>query len=494
MAGWSRTLRAALTNPRALLAALGVGSAALYAALYLPFGARPGPAGYDQRIVAYPALFLSYFAACTLAWRHRAQLDGRRTALLVLGLAALFRIEVLSGPVEDNVDTWRYLWEGRVVLAGMNPYAAPPADRRYEGLRQVLRERGDPLFEHLRPDWNEVRSVYGPVATGLFTLPDLLPLDRSWSVRAMMAAFDLATVLVLLALLTALGRSPALALVYAWNPVCLDGFADRAHIDAAMVFFLALAVYLVVTGRCPWAGLACAAATLVKVSPLLLAPAFLRYGRGRFAVPFGAALALGALPYVLAGRGSVSGFRDFGMLWQDNDSVHALLLWALTPLRGTVEVAGVSRVLVMAAAAAYAVWRTFRGDARDPQWLFETCAAVTGVSLLLAPMLFPWYTAQLLVFLACAPNLGWLLLTGTTMSWYLALWAAIPGSPAAALFGAGARTTQPWRWATYPPVYALLAWEWWRRVRARPTTTALPGTPDSPPPLRAGRPSAASPE
>ena len=41
------------------------------------------------------------------------------------------------------------------------------------------------------------------------------------------------------------------------------------------------------------------------------------------------------------------------------------------------------------AGAGYALWRTCHGDARDPQWLFEACAAISGVSLLLAPMLFP---------------------------------------------------------------------------------------------------------
>jgi hypothetical protein len=413
--------------------------------------------------------------------------------LLVVGVAALFRLEVLGGRAEDNADTWRYLWEGRVLLAGMNPYAAPPASPRYDALRDRLRQQGDDLYRHLRPAWNGVRSVYGPVATGLFTLPHLLPFERCWSLRATMACLDLATALVIVLLLRALGHPPVLAVIYAWNPVCLDAFADRAHIDAAMVLLLALAAYLAVTRRIAWAALAFAAAVLVKASPLLLALPFCRHGRTRFAAVLAAALALGALPYLFAGRDSISGFREFGLLWQDNDSIHALVLWALAPLRAPIDAVHAARVLMVIAACGYAVWRTRLGDAGDPQWLLEACAAITGVGLLLSPVVFPWYTPQLLVFLCFAPSLGWLLLTGASMSWYLALWSAIPGSAAAAVFGPSARFTQPWRWVTYPPVYALLFVERWRQRRAQRRATAGPSdTPGSPWPPPADRRSVGS--
>jgi hypothetical protein len=448
-------------SARALLTALGAASAALYGAVYLGRGLHGPPAGFNPRIIAYPALFLAYFAACWVAWRYSERLYGRRALGLMLALAALFRTLVLFGPVADNVDTWRYLWEGRVVLAGMNPYAAPPASARYDGLRRELQRQNDPLYERLRPSWNKVRSVYGPVATGLFTLPHLSPFGRCWSVRLLMTLFDFAAALMLVPLLRALGRPPILALLYAWSPLCLDAFADRAHIDAPVVFLLAAALYLVSTQRPGWAGIALGGALLVKVSPLLLVPAFVRAGRARLATALLGVLVAGALPYALAGPGALSGFRDFGTRWQDNDSAHAVLVWLLGACGGS-ALASVSRVLVATLAVGYALYRAVTGDPTRPLWLTEACAAVTGASLLLAPIAFPWYATSLLLFVTAAPSLPWLLYTAGTMGWYTALWAADPATWAGQLLGVQARDTQPLRWLSFPPVYALLLAEWLR--------------------------------
>ena len=53
---------------------------------------------------------------------------SRRTFLLALALAVLFRIPLAVSPVGPDSDMVRYLWDGRVQLLGYNPYAVVPAD------------------------------------------------------------------------------------------------------------------------------------------------------------------------------------------------------------------------------------------------------------------------------------------------------------------------------------------------------------------------------
>jgi hypothetical protein len=472
----------------AWLAGIGGALAAMYAATYPPLWSHGTAPPIDARLVVYPALFAVYFAAVWLVWRHRDRAAMRAVTVVVLASAAAFRGIVLDGRVAGNPDNWRYLWEGKVLLAGMNPYAAPPASPRYNALRRRLDLAHDSLSHQLPEQLNGVRSVYGPVATGIFAIPHLLPVDRIWSLRAIMTAFDLGTVLVLMGLLRSLGRAPALALIYAWNPMCLCGFADRAQIDAPMVFFIALAAWLICARRPTWSGIALGAALLVKVSPLLLALPFIRVGRARFALPLAALAALGLAPFVLAGGGSLAGFQAFGRYWHNMDSIHALVVAALLPFRSVIDVAMAARFIVVLAAAGYAVWRTFRGAVADAAWLLDTCACISGAAILLSPVVHPWYTASMLIFLCFAPNPGLLLLTCASMAWFLRFWVPAPGSVWARLLHAFGQHREPWRWIAYPPVYAVLIRTWLRARRRGGSPDGARGGPPSPtaPPDRSG--------
>ena len=86
-------------------------------------------------LVLYGAACLSYGAAVTsLALRDdgavgpsTAALRGPahgRTLPLILGLAVLFRVTLLfTTPPTLSTDVYRYIWDGRMTNAGVNPYA-----------------------------------------------------------------------------------------------------------------------------------------------------------------------------------------------------------------------------------------------------------------------------------------------------------------------------------------------------------------------------------
>ncbi|MFW6157061.1 MAG: glycosyltransferase 87 family protein, partial [Armatimonadota bacterium] len=227
--------------------------AALYVWLY-HVGETPPPA--HDRAVGYPLIFALYLFSVWWVWRLRERLGDRaRLATVIVGSVALHAI-VLAGEAPRNPDLGRHLWEGRVLLEAHNPYAAAPDDPVYDDLRQRLRARGDELYSGTWLKYSHIRSVYGPVATALWTVPHLLPIDRVLTLRAMMTVIDLGTVALLVALLASLRRARSPAIVYAWSPVCINGFADRGQIDAVMVLLVVLAALLVVRRRPVLAGVA----------------------------------------------------------------------------------------------------------------------------------------------------------------------------------------------------------------------------------------------
>ncbi len=176
-----------------LLAALALMVAA-YIWVYPPHGSGLMPT-VQRRFTAYPLIFVVYFLAVWLVWRARQSRRNMRVSLAIVVLGAgLLRVVVLAGTVPENPDLGRHLWEGLVLLEGHNPYAAPPADERYYYLRERLEVQGDNLYSGFCLKHAAVRSVYGPVATGLFALAHLTRLDRVLALRVMMTCFDMATV------------------------------------------------------------------------------------------------------------------------------------------------------------------------------------------------------------------------------------------------------------------------------------------------------------
>src|SRR5438132_10922012 len=53
---------------------------------------------------------------------------GRAVLVLILATASLLRLGALAAPVYLSDDIYRYIWDGRVQAAGINPYRCLPTD------------------------------------------------------------------------------------------------------------------------------------------------------------------------------------------------------------------------------------------------------------------------------------------------------------------------------------------------------------------------------
>ncbi|MYF93637.1 MAG: hypothetical protein F4184_16665 [Gemmatimonadetes bacterium] len=82
----------------------------------------------------FPA-FLCYVFAAYLVLR-RGGLPGRPH--LILGAALVFRLTLWWSPATLSDDIFRYVWDGRVQLAGINPYLYAPSAPEVAHLRDAL--------------------------------------------------------------------------------------------------------------------------------------------------------------------------------------------------------------------------------------------------------------------------------------------------------------------------------------------------------------------
>ena len=142
---------------------------------------------------------------------------------------------VVLAPPYLSSDIYRYVWDGRVIAAGINPYGYVPNDPHLAALR-------DPdIFPEINRG-NYARTIYPPAAQAIFFL--VTRLGESLTVMKLaMVGFEAIAVVLMLRLLAAAGRPASWIAVYAWNPLPLWEFAGSGHIDAAMIAFVALALW-----------------------------------------------------------------------------------------------------------------------------------------------------------------------------------------------------------------------------------------------------------
>lgn len=231
---------------------------------------------------------------------RRVLWDRRSTCGLLLAAAALRLIFIPLVPVQSD-DLYRYLWEGRMQLAGLNPYAHAPDSEVAVRLR-------DADWEHI--NHREYSAIYPPLAQASFMMTAAIS-PTPTAFKMFFALCDLGVLMVLIAWLRDRRIGPAAAAVWAFHPLVICEFAGNGHLDSFMILAVVLSLLMLDRGRENLAVFALAAAVAVKLIPLLLAPFFLR-GMKRpgliLLVPMLAGLSY--LPYAGAGADGL-----FSSLW-----------------------------------------------------------------------------------------------------------------------------------------------------------------------------------
>jgi alpha-1,6-mannosyltransferase len=349
-----------------------------------------------------------YLLSVGLVWNRRT---SWRALVVILAVAALSRLLVLCAPPYLSSDIYRYVWDGRVEGAGINPYRYIPVDPHLDRLR-------DPqIFPRINRS-TYAPTIYPPLAEGIFLA--VARISQSLvAMKAAMAVFEAITVAALLRLLKAAGLPPGHILVYAWHPLPIWEFAGSGHIDAALIALVVLALWARRQGRAWLAGLALAGATLVKFYPVVLLPAVYRRWEWRLPIAFVVAAVLGYLPFIGAGWG-VLGFlpgyvKEEGFTANGSGFFLWSLLQTLPPCAGLSALVYLSIALMILAALAVAV--AFTDTPRTDR--FAGAALLAGAFMFLLSPHYPWYFAWLIIFPCFAPYVSLLWLTNAALLLYL---------------------------------------------------------------------------
>ncbi len=354
------------------------------------YGTPDGPAAVVLFMVVHTVVFavLAFLVvACRQAAAGDAPVDDARLLWIILGFGLLFRLTLVPHPAVGSDDIYRYLWDGKVLAHGINPYAYVPADPHLA----PLASRDLPaLVNHPR-----IGSIYPPVAQAFFWLSWQLFGESQAGMKFLLTLADAAALLLLVALLRRIRKPSLYVILYAWSPLpVLYGSLD-GHVDLLGLPFLLLALLWGLKSRPFRAAVGVACAALVKIHPLLIAPLLLKVRRN--VTGLGAALLAVGL-FILAWVP----FRDhlsqvtqwlsvYGSRWEFNGALFTVAYRVL----GTNESAHTAMNLLL---MLWLVWLI----TRRTDWLETVFQGFLGL-VIFGPVVHPWY----LVWLSALVVLRW---------------------------------------------------------------------------------------
>lgn len=320
-----------------------------------------------------------------------------RVLWLIFGVAIALRVVALSFEPLLSTDIYRYVWDGRVQAAGINPYRYVPADPALASLRDSA----------VYPNINRASyavTIYPPVAQAFFLLVTRVGAN-TLVMRLALLACEAITVFIILRLLKRLRQPPTRIVAYLWHPLPVWEIANNGHVDGLMVCLMFLGIWLATSGRAVRGAVAIALACLAKPLALPALAVIWRPWNWKIALAVLATIALCYLPYLSVGWNAL-GFLTKGYLVEEGVSTGGGLwmldLWRLAfgVHRGDVIVYMAFAVSFMMACTLWIWTRPQRSEASD---LAGINSLLLAVLVLLSPN-YPWYFLLLVPFLALFGN------------------------------------------------------------------------------------------
>ncbi len=232
---------------------------------------------YDLARIDLTKLLLLYTALFVFTYQL-LKTSGFHFRLLVAS-AILFRLLFLVAIPNLSQDFFRFIWDGRLILEGFNPYLYTPnyfIDNQVFPVTQtqdLYNGMGSLSASHYTnyPPLNQLCFLIAALVTGKSILGSVI------SLRLIIIAADIGVLYFGKKLLERLKLPSNRIFWYILNPFIIIEFTGNLHFEGVMLFFLIWSLYLLHCGKWKWAAVILACSISVKLIPLMFLPLFYGY-------------------------------------------------------------------------------------------------------------------------------------------------------------------------------------------------------------------------
>lgn len=275
-----------------------------------------------EPFIAVFAAFFALYLIFLFSRKYFSAVQQRQYLWLGIGLRALLLFSI----PHFSDDFYRFLWDGRLTVAGWHPFTHTPS---YFMEQQIFPKGINAgLFGLLNsPDYF---TVYPPLCQMVFAAAAWIAPDTIGAEVLILKLFLLLCEAGTLYLLYTADFAPKRAvLAYALNPLLIMEITGNCHFEGAMIFFMIAGLVALQQERLHWAAVFWALATAAKMLPLIFLPLIWRWLGWRkgliFNLVFGVATLILFAPLVTVLLHIAESLDLYFRQFQFNASVYYLL-------------------------------------------------------------------------------------------------------------------------------------------------------------------------
>lgn len=237
---------------------------------YISFAYDINRNDYIKLVSLYAALFFLFYKLI--------KLNAQNFTFLAV-LAFSFRFLFLFSIPNLSQDFYRFIWDGRMILEGFNPYLFTPESFIINGITPISQAQelyngmGILNASHFTnyPPLNQLCFVMAGLFAGKSILGSVIVL------RLIIIAADFGTLYFGKKLLKKLNIPVNNLFWFLLNPFIIIELTGNLHFESVMIFFLIWSLYLFQIGKWRYAAFAFACSISIKLIPLIFLPLFFNW-------------------------------------------------------------------------------------------------------------------------------------------------------------------------------------------------------------------------
>lgn len=197
----------------------------------------------------------------------------------LVGVSIVFKLIFLFSTPNLSQDFYRFIWDGRMLLEGFNPYLSLP--QTFIEQHNLPIEQATELYQGMGEFNGSNYTNYPPINQLSFLIAALFAnssiVGSAIVMRITLILADIGIILYGSKILEKLNISTRNIFWYALNPFIIIELTGNLHYEPLMLFFLVLSIYKLQQQKWIWAAIFLALSISVKLIPLLFLPLFYQW-------------------------------------------------------------------------------------------------------------------------------------------------------------------------------------------------------------------------